>query len=112
MSGPQLLLRLELEPPKKRMRFSGSDYVASLDEARLTGQILRIFECMKDGKWRTVPEIGLITNDPHTSISAQLRNLRKPEFGGYEVPKRRRGAETNGLFEYRVALEATCKSNS
>lgn len=59
------------------VRFDGSDYRPALDDARLAGQILRIFELMKDGAWRTLGEIAAATGDPQASISAQLRHLRK-----------------------------------
>lgn len=84
-------------------RFNGSDYVPKRDDARLTGQLLRIWECMKDGHWRTLDEIAYMTGDPPASISAQLRHLRKDRFGAHKVPKRHRGPERNGLYEYRVA---------
>ena len=85
-------------------RFNGSDYVPSLDEARLTGQILRIFDCMKDGKFRTLPEIEQITNDGQASISAQLRHLRKDRFGGHTILKQRRGEPNCGLWEYKLEV--------
>lgn len=82
--------------------FNGPDYVPELDHARLTGQIERVFECMKDSEWRTLDEIARITGDPHASISAQLRHLRKTRFGEHVVNKQRRGDRTNGLFEYQL----------
>jgi hypothetical protein len=57
---------------------------------------------MSDHQWRTLDEIADVTGDPHASISAQLRHLRKPRFGGYLVEKRSRGRRDQGLFEYRV----------
>lgn len=83
-------------------RFNGSDYDSAKDQDRLTGQIKRIFDLMKDGSWRTLSEIEHSTGDPPASISAQLRHLRKPRFGGFLVDKRRRGAAESGLFEYRL----------
>ena len=86
--------------------FDGSDYISSLDKARLTGQILRIFDCMADGTYRTLNEIAGITGDPEASISAQLRNLRKERFGGHTIMKRRRSDKVcnpgSGLFEYKL----------
>ncbi len=84
--------------------FNGPDYVPALDKARLTGQILRVFDCMKDGGWRTLREIEVRTCDPQASISAQLRHLRKEKFGSHIVEKRRRGNRTAGLFEYRLIV--------
>lgn len=80
----------------------GPSYVAELDGPRLKGQIARVHEAMIDGKWRTLPEIEKKTGDPQASISAQLRHLRKARFGSYRVDKRRRGADTRGLWEYRL----------
>ncbi len=36
------------------------------------------------------------------SISAQLRHLKKPQFGSYLLEKRRRGKLKSGLWEYRL----------
>ena len=85
-------------------RFNGSNYQPKADDARLRGQIKRIYDVMKDGGWRTLAEIEALTGDPPASISAQLRHLRKPRFGGLEVNKRARGLRENGLFEYQVKV--------
>lgn len=84
--------------------FEGSDYSEPLDKKRLTGQIKRVFNTMKDGKFRTLREIEVITGDPQASISAQLRHLRKDRFGGYTLNKRRRDSAIKGLFEYQLEL--------
>ena len=83
-------------------RFNGPDYVPVFDQKRLTGQIERIYKLMTDGKWRTLKEIENYTNDPQSSISAQLRHLRKERFGSHNIEKRRKGERTNGLFEYKL----------
>lgn len=83
-------------------RFDGSDYVAELDQDRLTGQIKDIYNLMKDNSWRTLREIEDITNHPQASISAQLRHLKKDRFGNHTLNKRRAGDEKNGLFEYQL----------
>ena len=82
--------------------FAGSDYDAKYDEVRLTGQILRVYDLMRDGKWRTLDEIARTTGDPHASISAQLRNLRKKPGGSHTVEKRSRGEREYGLWEYSL----------
>lgn len=84
------------------VKFDGAAYEAKHDRQRLTGQLLRVFELMKDGHWRTLDEISAITHDPVASISAQLRHLRKPRFGSHTVNKRPRGDRSHGLFEYQV----------
>jgi hypothetical protein len=84
--------------------FNGPDYVAEFDKARLTGQLLRVFDCMADGRWRTLEEIARVTGDPPASVSAQLRHLRKPKFGGHVVVKQARGERRHGLWEYQLVL--------
>lgn len=92
--------------------FDGPEYRREFDHTRLTGQILRVFACMRDGRWRTLEEICVRTGDPAASISAQLRHLRKPKFGSYIVEKRARGAREHGLFEYRLGVPAARPVNS
>ena len=61
------------------------------------------------GAWLTLAELGAMTRYPETSISAQLRHLKKPQFGNYEMEKRPRGgvgaelADGHGVeWEYRL----------
>jgi hypothetical protein len=82
--------------------FDGEVYDPAQDDKRLRNQLGKIFECMMDGRWRTLQEIELETKQPPASISAQLRHLRKPRFGSYVVEKRPRGERETGLFEYRL----------
>lgn len=84
------------------MTFNGSDYDPIFDNVRLSNQHERVKAAMIDGKWRTLDEISEITGDPHASISAQLRHLRKPRFGMWIISKRSRGDRLRGLFEYRL----------
>ncbi len=85
------------------VRFNGADYQAERDNDRLTGQLLRVFDCMKSGAWRTLPQIAQITGDPEASISAQLRHLRKTRFGGHTV---NREYISDGLYRYQVIVRA------
>lgn len=80
-------------------RFNGSDYDPARDDVRLTGQLLRVWNVMASGAWRTLDEISRLTGDPAASVSAQLRHLRKPRFGGHQVEKNHLGS---GLYQYRV----------
>ena len=82
-------------------RFDGSDYVATRDDVRLTGQLLRVWNAMQDGAWRTLDWIASTTGDPPASISAQLRHLRKERFGGHTVERQ---YIARGLFSYRLLL--------
>jgi len=81
--------------------FDGTTYDPAKDKGRLTGQIKRVFACMQDGMFRTLRDIEDKTGDPQASISAQLRNLRKPRFGAHVVEKRRRNG-VGGQYEYRL----------
>lgn len=54
---------------------------------------------LHNGGWWSLYSISVVTRFGGASISAQLRNLRKPRFGGYTVERRRVSA---GYYEYRV----------
>lgn len=61
------------------------------------------------GTWLTLDELAKLTHYPPASISAQLRHLRKPEFGGYAVEKQQRasgrtlrGEDFGAVWEYRL----------
>lgn len=88
----------------RRLIFDGSDYKPELDHARLTGQLLAIFELMRPGRWLTLREISEFTGAPESSASAQLRNMKKSRFGGHTVEKRRRGDKSRGLWEYKLIV--------
>jgi hypothetical protein len=85
-------------------RFDGAAYDPALDHDRLSKQLGRVFDLIRDGRWRTLREMAAATGDPESSISAQLRHLRKPRFGSYVVEKRRRGLPDSGCFEYRLVV--------
>lgn len=87
-------------PPK----FDGKTYEPAHDGIRLNAQLKRVYDAMSDGQWRTLPEIEAVTGDGQASISARLRDLRKPKFGEHEVSRRRRGEAKRGLFEYRLKV--------
>jgi hypothetical protein len=85
-----------------RPRFDGATYEPRHDDARLTGQLRRIWDVIADGAWHTLHEIAAATGDPEASVSAQLRHLRKPRFGQHTVERRTRGLREHGLYEYRL----------
>ena len=90
----------------------GPAYDPQLDGARLRTQRELIREVMLSAAeceaWLTLREIAAITRYGEASISAQLRHLRKPLFGGYLLEKRRRAglAATRGVWEYRLLRPA------
>jgi len=76
-----------LWPDEKHFTFAGRSYVAKQDNKRLTHQIKDVFNVLKDGRPHTINEIHSKTGHLHESIGAQIRNLRKPENGGFEIPR-------------------------
>jgi hypothetical protein len=78
----------------------GPAYDAKKDEPAITDQRNLIKALMVDGKWRTLFEIHAALNYPEASVSAQLRHLRKPQFGGWLVCKKRRLGQR--VWEYRL----------
>ena len=83
------------------LRFDGADYNPARDDARLTGQILRVWNCMSGGAWKTLRQISDETGDPESSISAQLRHLRKRRFGSHTIE---REYIHNGVYKYRLLI--------
>ena len=79
----------------------GATFDRNLDGARLAGQQRAVFELMKDGRWRTLQRIATVIGKSEAGISARLRDLRKPQFGAYQVDKRR---VAGGLWEYRLIM--------
>ena len=59
-----------------------------LDGPRISRQRDAIRFAMADYRWRTLRELAHTTGHPEASISARLRDLRKPKFGGFEVEKK------------------------
>lgn len=98
--GANLFSKMEIFDPK----FSGSDYDPKLDQNRLENGITRIFNLMKNGMWVTLEVISKNTKIGESSVSAQLRNLRKDHFGGHTIEKRRKGEKTNGVWEYKLTV--------
>lgn len=83
---------------RQPLRIGGKTYEPKLDEARLTGQMLRVFTLMRDGKYRTLKQIAG-TMDGEAGVSARLRDLRKPQYGSHTVNRRR---VSGGLYEYQL----------
>lgn len=81
--------------------FDGPDLERE-DHERLTGQLARVRDFMRNGKWWTLQAIAFHADAPEASVSARLRDLRKPKFGGHTIERRHLG---RGLFEYRLVLD-------
>ena len=87
---------------QKELIFDGSDYVHNRDSTRLGTQLEQIRDFMEGRSHLTLQEISDATGHPHASVSAQLRNLRKPRFGGRTVEKKH---ISNGLYGYKLLPE-------
>ena len=83
------------------MTFGGNTFDEKLDGDRLRAQLAAVRAEVSDGQWWTLHRLSLAVDAPEASVSARLRDLRKPKFGGYIV-ERRRIPNGNGLHMYRV----------
>lgn len=79
--------------------FHGETYEPERDRDRLRAQLNRVREVMSDEEWRTLGMIAALTGDPEASVSARLRDLRKPQHGSRTVERR---YLARGLWEYRL----------
>lgn len=84
------------------LNFDGDTYEPELDHDRLATLLDRVRTLMADGRWRTLAAITEVCGGTEASVSARLRDLRKPRFGSHDI-ERRRVCGSDGLFEYRMA---------
>lgn len=90
--------------------FDGPAYEPKKDFVRLSRQMEDVLLALKSSElkkhWITVSEISryctriLAENYPEPSISAQIRNLRKVRFGGWDIVGRYRGGAR--IYEYKI----------
>lgn len=107
MNGPSVGIAMGSEGFMTKLsgyKFNGPEYIPQIDNKRLTKQHDEIRDLMLDEEWRTLEEIHKSTGFPQSSISAQLRHLRKPRFGSFVVERRARKDRARGLYEYRVLM--------
>lgn len=85
------------------MIFNGQDYNHKRDSQRLTHQFESIFKFMSDGVFRSLAEIEahFEYRYPQSSISAQLRHMRKERFGSHKINKTYLGG---GLYKYQLEV--------
>lgn len=74
------------------------------DFGRMAKQRIAVLAIMSDGAWHTLRELAERTGAPEASVSARLRDLRKPQHGGRTVT-RRRAAPERGLFLYKLEAQ-------
>jgi len=81
--------------------FGGLTFDPVLDQERMKIQLGRVFCEMRDQDWHTIPELQQKCGGSEAAISARIRDLRKPQFGSYEIITQRVKA---GLWRYRLIL--------
>lgn len=79
--------------------FDGETYDSKRDQQRLSGQLHAVSMILSDYRWHTLGEISRRLNVPEASISARIRDLRKPRFGGHLIEREH---VDNGLWKYRM----------
>lgn len=77
----------------------GKTYDHNRDGTRLHAQHNRVLARLRDGEWWTLKRLAQATGDPEASISARIRDLRKPKFGNHVVERR---YVAKGLWQYRL----------
>jgi hypothetical protein len=82
--------------------FDGSTFDPERDAIRLTGQLKKVYEVMKDGQWYTLKYVSsAIGYASEAAISARMRDFRKAKFGGHQVERRNLNG---GLWQYRLIV--------
>jgi hypothetical protein len=97
--APAQLRLTEIEYALALPDFDGATFDPRRDKVRLGKQASRVWREMRDYQWHTLAELARLTDDPEASISARIRDLRKPKFGGHIVERENLGA---GTWRYRL----------
>lgn len=81
------------------------DFRADVSIKTLNGRVLRFLRIRNSGWWtpaelisKYLTEYGVMVSD--SSITARIRDLRKPRYGAHVIEKRRR--EGSNAYEYRL----------
>jgi hypothetical protein len=74
---------------------------------RLSAKINLLRIALADEKWHTLDDLAKTTDSPEASVSANIRNLRKVEFGSHRIDRRpivhsNKGAFGGTQWEYRM----------
>lgn len=80
----------------------GSTFSEARDGERLRSLHTRVFDLMRDGQWRTLDSIRLVTGGSEGGVAARLRSFRDFKNGGHVVE--RRSVDGGGLYEYRLQI--------
>lgn len=89
------------------LNFDGDTFNQNKDGPRLSTMLGKVYQLMKDARWRTLSEIQKVVGGSEAGISARLRDFRKEKFRRAYPTKevqRRRKAGYGGQHEYRVLI--------
>lgn len=76
----------------------GETFNRERDRDRLDTAASRIFARMQDRKWYTIQKLAKVGRCSENTATARVRDLRKPQFGGWIVDRRHEG---EGKWVYR-----------
>jgi len=93
---------------QETFNFDGKTFDKAFDGIRLKRQLDQVRELMKERRWWTLRELWARIQGSESAISARIRDLRKPKFGGYTILSRRR---SKGLWEYRLEERGFYENN-
>jgi len=79
--------------------FDGDTIEPEADNLRLKTLQERVFAIMSSGDWYTLSTLAARTGGAEASVSARLRDLRKPRWGEHTVVRDRYG---DGIYRYRL----------
>lgn len=84
------------------IKFDGETYVAKNDKDRLKAQLERVRALVLTGRKWTLKQLTSFAGGSEAGVSARLRDLRKPRFGGYRIDRTR---TKDGLHFYQYIKE-------
>lgn len=89
--------------------FHGKGVKTAKDEQRLASLYDRVFEVVKDGRWRTCAEIQALTGGEKESINRMLRYMDDPFVGRHHKNSRIR---SGNLWEHQILARGTNAFNN
>jgi hypothetical protein len=99
--GDAKLFGDDLDVAKMAANLANQEVVAPDDPKRLAAQMAKVTAVMADGEWRTLEQLATAVGAETQSVSARLRDLRKPRYGSRVVERAYAGG---GLYRYRLVI--------
>ena len=72
-------------------------------------RLLMVWAVMSDGQWHNLEEVARFTGYGEASVSSQIRDFRKKQYGGFKVTKRKAPPlhpNDSHSFEYHLDPES------